>query len=231
MKDFGDRSIGCKLYFHWGSSDRNGGAADRTTAGEIRVFKDDGTAYNTSGVTDTASFAGVTGLNCCKIDTSVDATFYAAGHDYSVDLIGAVIDTKTQDVPLAHFSLNNRRVATITPVTSTVSVGEVVSDNFTVYQYAALSATFTVVDANGVAVDVSGKAITLKIYWLNTDAVRHTLDDSEIVVGGDSSNTVTVTGTDQYTQVAGTFGYVLWNTTDDTVLAKGRMTVKEVPSA
>lgn len=231
MRDFGDRSIGSTISFIWATNDRNGGAADRTTAGEVRVYKDGGVAQSTAGVTDTGTFDTVTGLNLCQIDTSQDATFYAAGHDFSVVLVGAVVDTKTVNCPLAHFSLNNRRVATITPVTSTVSVGEVVSDNFTVYQYAALSATFTIVDANGVAVDVSGKTIKLKIYWLNTDAVRHTLDDSEIVVGGDSSNTVTVTGTDQYTQVAGTFGYVLWNTTDDTVLAKGRMTVKEVPSS
>jgi len=57
-----------------------------------RVYKDDGTTEDDSGITLTVDFDSKTGLHNVKIDTSQDATFYATGHDYSVVLSAGTVD-------------------------------------------------------------------------------------------------------------------------------------------
>ena len=57
-----------------------------------------------------------------------------------------------------------------------------------------------------------------------------TTDDSEIVVGGDGDCTLTITDTDAHTSTAGVFAYILRNTTDDTVVCEGALTVLERPN-
>jgi hypothetical protein len=69
----------------------------------VTVYKDNSTTGTTNGVTYTPSFNGLTGVNLVSIATS-DA-FYAAGHDYTVVLAGAVIDGQTVNTVLATFSI------------------------------------------------------------------------------------------------------------------------------
>jgi hypothetical protein len=71
----------------------------------LSVYKDNSTTQSTSGVTLTASFDSVTGLNHFAIDTSADGTFYAAGSFFdivittgtvdSVSVVGAVVGSFT----------------------------------------------------------------------------------------------------------------------------------------
>jgi len=103
----GDFKEDSTLYFCWDTNDKNGASITRGTNGTVKVYKDDGTAESTAGVTDTEDFDGVTGVHNCKIDLSADA-FYAKGHDYSVVLVGAVIDGETVNSILATFSIENR---------------------------------------------------------------------------------------------------------------------------
>lgn len=58
-----------------------------------RVYKDDGTTEDDSGITLTVDFDSKTGLHNVKIDTSQDATFYATGHDFSVVLSAGTVDS------------------------------------------------------------------------------------------------------------------------------------------
>jgi len=72
------------------------------------VYRDDDTTGTTLGVTDTASFNSVTGLNGLAIDTSASYSYYLPGHDYSVVLLAATIDGRTVHTVLGTFSIGNR---------------------------------------------------------------------------------------------------------------------------
>lgn len=107
--DVGDFKKDGVVHFFWNTIDRSGAAVAPSTAGTLRVYKDDGTGEVTAptGITDTRAFDGVTGLQECKIDLSA-TTFYAKEKNYSVILVGAVVDTKTVNVKVGSFSIENR---------------------------------------------------------------------------------------------------------------------------
>ena len=112
LGDFAEDSV---HYFPWGTNDANGASITRATDGTLTVYKDDNTSGSTAGVTDNEDFATKTGVHLCKLDLSADA-FYAPGHDYSVILVGAVIDGKNVNCPIASFSIENRTTAPIKTV-------------------------------------------------------------------------------------------------------------------
>lgn len=103
LGDFKKDSI---VYFCWDTNDKNGASITRATNGTIKVYKDDGLTESTAGIADTEDFDGLTGVHNCKI--ALTDAFYAAGHDYSVVLVGAVIDGETVNAVLATFSMENR---------------------------------------------------------------------------------------------------------------------------
>jgi len=102
----GDYKEDDTLYFCWSTNDKDGAAITRATNGTIKVYKDDGTTESTAGITDTEDFDSITGVHNCKIILT-DA-FYATGHDYSIVLVGAIIDGETVNAVLATFSIENR---------------------------------------------------------------------------------------------------------------------------
>jgi len=108
----GDFVINSTLRYYYASNAAGGASAARTTAGAYRVYKNISTTERTStaGITDYSGFDSVTGLNAVTIDLSnnTDAGFYAAGNDYVVVLVGAVVDSLTVNVPLFQFSIENR---------------------------------------------------------------------------------------------------------------------------
>ena len=105
MMYLGDFKQGTTHRFFWGTNDSDGGSVSRATKGTIYVIKDgDVDGKVTTGLTDTEDVAG--GLHKCTLDLSDD--FYEAGSDYSVVLLGAVIDSQTVNSPLAEFSVENR---------------------------------------------------------------------------------------------------------------------------
>ena len=109
--DVGDFKENGIVYFLWNTIDRSGAAVAPSTAGTVKVYKDDGTSEVTAptGITDGRAHDGVTGLHDCKIDlNNATQSFYEKGKNYSVVLTGAVIDTKTVNVTIASFSIENR---------------------------------------------------------------------------------------------------------------------------
>lgn len=108
----GDFAVNSTLRYFYASNAAAGASAARTTAGAYRVYKNISTTERTSsaGITDFSGFDSVTGLNAVTIDLSnnTDAGFYAAGNDYVVVLVGAVVDSQTINVPLFQFSIANR---------------------------------------------------------------------------------------------------------------------------
>lgn len=103
----GDFKEGTKIYFCWGTNSGTGASITRATNGTIKVYKDDNPTERTAGITDTEDFDGLTGVHNCRIDLST-GVFYAAGHDYSVVLVGATIDDQSVNAVLVTFSIKNR---------------------------------------------------------------------------------------------------------------------------
>ncbi len=103
----GDFAEDATVHFIWDSNDSDGASITRATDGTISVYKDNGVAQSTAGVTDTEDFDSLTGIHACTIDLSADA-FYATGSNYSVVLSAATIDGQTVNAVLAHFSIENR---------------------------------------------------------------------------------------------------------------------------
>lgn len=59
----------------------------------LSVYKDNSTTQSTTGVTLTADFDSVTGLNHFAIDTSADGTFYAAGSFFDIVITTGTVDS------------------------------------------------------------------------------------------------------------------------------------------
>ena len=59
----------------------------------ISVYKDNSVTQSTTGVTLTADFDGVTGLNHFAIDTSADGTFYSAGSFFDIVITTGTVDS------------------------------------------------------------------------------------------------------------------------------------------
>jgi hypothetical protein len=57
------------------------------------VYKDNSTTQSTTGVTLTADFDSVTGLNHVAIDTSADGTFYSAGSFFDIVITTGTVDS------------------------------------------------------------------------------------------------------------------------------------------
>lgn len=112
MMYLGDFPTGATVRLPWNTNGADGASITRSTNGSIRIYKNGSDVQRTSssGITDNEDFDGVTGAHLLTIDLSDNdhAGFYAAGNDYSVMLVGAVIDTLTVNAFLGSFSIQNR---------------------------------------------------------------------------------------------------------------------------
>jgi hypothetical protein len=81
------------------------------TSGTLRVYKDDGTTEDDSGITLNTDFDGRTGLHLWEVDTSADGTFYSAASDFFVVLtVGTVDAISVVGTCVGHFSIENRNI-------------------------------------------------------------------------------------------------------------------------
>ncbi len=104
----GDVEDDVTIHFQWRTNDGSGGSITRSTNGTIQVYRDnDAGSEITAGITDVEDFDAHTGLHACTIDLSASAS-YETGANYTVSIVGAVIDTRTVNAPIAYFSMQNR---------------------------------------------------------------------------------------------------------------------------
>lgn len=77
----------------------------------VRVYKDDSTTEDDSGITLNVDFDSRTGLHLVEIDTAADGVFYAAGSNFTVVLTaGTVAGTDVANTEIGSFSVSNRPV-------------------------------------------------------------------------------------------------------------------------
>lgn len=101
----GDRAVGATIHFDFNTSQATG-VPFALAAGVVRVHKDGGTTEDDSGITLTADFDSRVGLNHVAIDTSVDATFFSSGGQFTAILtVGTVDSVSVVGKVLASFTL------------------------------------------------------------------------------------------------------------------------------
>jgi hypothetical protein len=118
MASLGDFDAGATLYFKF-TTFRPSTGAPFTLAGTpaVSVYKDASTTQSTAGVTLTADFDAVTGLNHVAIDTSADGTFYAVGSFFDVVVTTGTVDSVSAvGVVVGRFTL--RKTACLKPTTA-----------------------------------------------------------------------------------------------------------------
>jgi hypothetical protein len=83
----------------------------------LSVYKDNSTTQSTTGVTLTADFDSVTGLNHFAIDTSADGTFYSAGSFFDIVITTGTVDSVSAvGSVIARFTL--RKTSALKPTTA-----------------------------------------------------------------------------------------------------------------
>lgn len=94
MKHLGDFDTSAVIYGKFTTFRPSTGAAF-TLGGTpaLSVYKDNSTTQSTTGVTLTADFDAVTGLNHFAIDTSTDGTFYSAGSFFDIVITTGTVDS------------------------------------------------------------------------------------------------------------------------------------------
>lgn len=94
MSALGDFAVSTVVYGKFTTFRPSTGAA-YTLGGTpaLSVYKDNSTTQSTTGVTLTADFDSVTGLNHFAIDTSADGTFYSAGSFFDIVITTGTVDS------------------------------------------------------------------------------------------------------------------------------------------
>lgn len=111
MINLGDFDVGTTIYGKFTTFRPSTGApyaligVGSPSAPSISVFKNNSATVSASGITFSASFNSMSGLNHFTIDTSQDATFYAAGGFFQVVITDGAVDS---------VSLNGAVVASFT---------------------------------------------------------------------------------------------------------------------
>ena len=118
MKHLGDFDASTVIYGKFTTYRPSTGAAF-TLGGTpaLSVYKDNSTTQSTTGVTLTADFDAVTGLNHFAIDTSADGTFYSAGSFFSIVITTGTVDSvSVVGTVVAEFTL--RKSSALKPATA-----------------------------------------------------------------------------------------------------------------
>jgi hypothetical protein len=118
----------------------------------------------------------------------------------------------------------------VLPLSVTVGVGNISSFEWIAWQYAGFAfGPMIITDALGSPINLQGKTLTFIAYKQDNVTVDFTLAGSNITISGANHNQVTITSDDTYTTTARDLKWALRNDTDDTVIARGSLSIKPVP--
>lgn len=167
----------------------------------LSVYKDNSTTQSTTGVTLTADFDSVTGLNHFAIDTSADGTFYSAGSNFDVIITTGTVDSvSVVGTVVGSFSID--KTAALRPTTSGRTL-DITAGGCAGIDWANVEAPTTVVGLSGTTVktatDVETDTADIQSR-LPAALVSGRMDSS---VGAMASNTLTAAAlaTDAVTEI------------------------------
>lgn len=166
MNNLGDYAPSTIIYGKFTTYQPSTGAAF-TLAGTpaLSVYKDNSVTQSTTGVTLTASFDSVTGLNHFAIDTSADGTFYSAGSNFDIVITTGTVDSvSVVGSVVGSFSLN--KVAALRPTTAArtldvATTGEAGIDLANINLAVGAVPAYGIVD-NGTAQAATSTTLTLR---------------------------------------------------------------------
>lgn len=109
MSYLGDFALAVTLDNKFTTRSFSTGVPGTLASGAISIYKDNSVTQSTSGVTLSADFDSVTGLNNVRIDLSSDGTFYSAGSNFdAVITTGTVGGVSVVGEVIFSFSITNR---------------------------------------------------------------------------------------------------------------------------
>lgn len=136
MTYLGDLAVGVTTDFKFTTRRFSTGAPFALASGAISVYKDNSTTQSTSGVTLTADFDSLTGVNHVRIDTSSDGTFYSAGSNFQVLITTGTVDSvSVVGETIAHFSIAHRPVQAL--AANVITATAIASDAITAAKVAS----------------------------------------------------------------------------------------------
>ena len=150
----GDFDSSAVIYFKF-TTFRPSTGAPFTLAGTpaLSVYKDNSTTQSTSGITLTADFDSVTGLNHVAVDTSADGTFYSAGSFFDVVITTGTVDSVSAvGVVVGRFTL--RKTSALKPTTSGRTL-DVSSGGEAGIDFANIGSPTTTVNLSGTTISTS----------------------------------------------------------------------------
>lgn len=150
----GDFAAGAVIDFHFTAVDPGTLfiPAPLDTSPELRVYHTNDTTPATAGITLSADFNGVTGLNHVRITTATDGTFYAAGRHFTVYVhAGNVSGTTNVGYVVASFSIGARPIQGL--ATGVITAGSIAADAIT---DAKVASDVTIASVTGAVGSVTG---------------------------------------------------------------------------
>lgn len=208
MRHLGDYDASTVIYGHFSTYRPSTGAA-YTLAGSpvLSVYKDNSTTQTTTGVTLTADFDSVTGLNQFTIDTSSDGSFYSTGSNYSVVITTGTVDSvSVVGSVVASFTIRKGTIATVASSVSSISSAVttatsiitphlgtdysfelVIGDDY--YSAESRNLSFTI----GASPSLSGATVTFEIQTDVSEAFEGTnISSTSATATGTTTQTITV---------------------------------------
>lgn len=159
--NLGDFDLSAVIY-HKFTTFRPSTGAPFTLAGTpaLSVYKDSSVTQSTTGVTLTADFDSVTGLNHVAIDTSADGTFYSAGSFFDIVVTTGTVDSVSAvGTVVGRFTI--RKNSALKPTTAARTLDVDASGGTEVGSFQAGALTSAAFAAN--AIDSSAIAATAAI--------------------------------------------------------------------
>jgi hypothetical protein len=156
MKALGDFDASAVIYGKFTTFRPSTGAAF-TLAGTpaLSVYKDNSVTQSTTGVTLTADFDSVTGLNHFAIDTSADGTFYSAGSFFDIVITTGTVDSvSVVGSVVASFTI--RKTAALKPTTAGRAL-DVSAGGEAGVDWANVGSPTTAVDLSGTTIKTTQK--------------------------------------------------------------------------
>lgn len=202
----------------------------------VRVYVSADDVVQTAGVTEITLDAPVSSRLPASVQPVIEAgaNAAAAAADNTASLPEMIDNNQFTAEALANAPSGGGGSVVVTPITSTVSTGEVVSDDIVAYQGEARAFLFVIADADKQPVDLSGKTLRFVAHDRRDPPLpKFAVEHAAITISGDNHNQVRVPfDADQTADLYDGF-YSLWSLSDNLVLARGALKIeparKEAP--